>query len=342
LLVFALVAMAAIAFAAPVVAQTGSVKGKIVDPKGKPVDKAVVLIEYMDGINFKVETKSNNKGEFIQIGLRPGNYKVTASTKELGAQSFNARIRLGDPSDVNFILGGGAAAGSPAAAEEAAKGAALKKMFEEGVAASKEGGLLQSGDPIAVGAMSKEDAGKAAGVKFDEAVAKFTEAATLVPKCFDCFYNIGYAYMQKKDYDKSEEAFNKAIELKPDYIEAYNGLATVYNAQKKFDKAGEASQKATDLATALGPAGGGGGVDAEYNNGVIDWNAGKIPEAQVHFQKVIELKPDHAEAHYQLAMAYLNQGKMPEAIAMFEKYLVLAPTGPNAATATGILKTIKK
>ncbi|MCX6545501.1 MAG: tetratricopeptide repeat protein [Acidobacteria bacterium] len=314
LVVFVLTAVVAVALAAPVFAQTGSVKGKVVDPKGKPVDKAVILIEFTDGITYKVDTKTNNKGEFIQIGLRPGNYKVTASTKELGDQAFNVRVRLGDPSEVNFTLGG---TNTAAAAAEAAKNEALKKTFDEGVNLSKAG-------------------------NFDAAIAKFTEAAALVPKCFDCYYNVGFAFMQKKEYDKAEEAFNKAIEFKADYFEAYNGLATVYNAQKKFDKAGEASQKASELAAAAGPAGGGGSVDAEYNNGVIDWNAGKIPEAQAHFQKVIELKPDHAEAHYQLAMSFLNQGKMPEAIAMFERYLVLAPQGPNAATATGILKTLKK
>ena len=314
LLMLTLAVMAAFVFAVPSYAQTGALKGKVIDGKGKPVDKAVIVMEYADGINFKVETKSNNKGEYIQIGLRPGNYKVTASLKDLGTQSFNARVRIGDPTEVNFILGSGPAA---AGAEEAAKTAELKKAFDDGVTLSKAG-------------------------SFDEAIAKFNEAIVIVPNCYDCYYNIGYAEMQKKDYDKAEAAFNKAIEVKPTYVEAYNGLATVYNAQRKFDKAAEASQKASDLAAAAGPGATGGGVDAEYNNGVIDWNAGKIAEAQVHFEKVIELKPDHAEAHYQLGMAYLNQGKMPEAAAMFEKYLSLAPTGQFAATATGILKQIKK
>lgn len=314
LMVLALVAVAAVAFAGPVFAQTGALKGKVADTKGKAVDKATVAIEFTDGVTYKVETKTNSKGEFIQIGLRPGNYKVTASTKELGAQAFNVRVRLGDPTEVNFALG---AAGDAESKAAAAKNEALKSTFDQGVAASKAG-------------------------NFDEAVVKFTEAAGLVPKCYDCYYNVGYAYMQKKEYDKAEEAYTKALEFKPDYFEAYNGLATVYNAQKKFDKAAEASQKATELAAAAGPAGGSVSVDAEYNSGVIDWNAGKIADAQAHFQKVIELKPDHAEAHYQLAMAMLNQGKMPEAVALFEKYLALAPQGPNAATATGILKTIKK
>jgi tetratricopeptide (TPR) repeat protein len=221
---------------------------------------------------------------------------------------------------VNFILGGGADGKGGMSKEDAAKAAALKAKFDEGVTASKAG-------------------------NFDDAIAKFTEAAAMVPApgCFDCYYNIGYNYTQKKDYDQAEAAFLKAIEMKSTYVDAYNGLATVYNAQKKFDKAQEASQKAAELASAAGPGGGGaGGVDAEYNQGVIAWNAGKIPEAAEHFQKVIFLKPDHADAHYQLGMAFVNQGKLAEAVPMFEKYLELAPEGQFAATAKGILGSIKK
>ena len=56
----------------------------------------------------------------------------------------------------------------------------------------------------------------------------------------------------------------------------------------------------------------------------------------------IAAKPDHAEAHYQLGMALVNEGKLPEAAAEFETYVKLAPNGPNAATAKGILGTLKK
>jgi len=57
---------------------------------------------------------------------------------------------------------------------------------------------------------------------------------------------------------------------------------------------------------------------------------------------VIFMKPDHADAHYQLGMAFVNQNKLAEAVPMFEKYLELAPTGQFAATAKGILSSIKK
>jgi tetratricopeptide (TPR) repeat protein len=316
LLVLGLLACAVFLFASPGLAQTGALQGKVTDAAGKPLEKSLVVIEFTDGINRKYEVKTNKKGEFIQIGLAPGNYKATATFENLGEQSFPVRVRLGDPTKVNFILG----AATGATKEDAAKAASLKRVFDEGVAASKAG-------------------------SFDEAIAKFNEAAAMVPGCYDCYYNVGYNYTQKKDYEQAEAAFLKSIELKSTYVDAYNGLATVYNAQKKFDKAQEASQKASELASAAGPAGAGGGagaVDAEYNQGVIDWNAGRIAEAQEHFQKVVFMKPDHADAHYQLGMALVNQGKLAEAVPMFEKYLQLAPDGQFAPTAKGVLASIKK
>jgi len=314
LLVLGLMACAVFLFASPGLAQTGAVQGKVTDTAGKPLEKAVIIIEFTDGINRKYEVKTNKKGEFIQIGLAPGNYKVTASAEGLGEMAQPVRVRLGDPTKLEFKLG----AGAGMTKEDAAKAEALKAVFEQGVGLSRDG-------------------------KYDEAIAKFTEASAMVPGCYDCFYNIGFNHSQKKEYDLAEAAFLKAIEMKANYVEAYNGLATVYNAQKKFDKALEASEKAAELASAAGPgAGTGGGVDAEYNQGVIAWNAGKIPEAAEHFQKVIFMKPDHADAHYQLGMAFVNQNKLAEAVPMFEKYLELAPTGQFAATAKGILSSIKK
>jgi tetratricopeptide (TPR) repeat protein len=300
--------------ASPGYAQTAMIKGKVVDGTGKPLEKAKVLIENKESSARKYEVSTNKKGEFIQIGLPSGMYKVTAEFKDLGSQSFDVRATLSIPGDVNFVLGGGG--GNALSKEAAAKNAAIKKVFEEGVALSKD-------------------------AKYDEAIAKFNEAAALVPACSDCYYNIGYAYNQKKEYDNAETAFLKAIELKAGYVDAYNGLATVYNAQKKFDKAQEASKKAAELAS-TGAPGGTAGVDAQYNQGVIAWNAGKIDEAKAAFEEVLKIKPDHADAHYQLGMANLNQGKLPEAAAMFEKYLELAPQGQYVVQAKGILSQIKK
>ncbi len=108
---------------------------------------------------------------------------------------------------------------------------ALQKSFDEGVALSK------SGD-------------------FDGSIAKFNEAIAQAPNCHDCYYNIGYAHSQKKEWEKAEAAYKKATELKPDYAEAWSGLANAYNTQKKLDLALEASANAAKY----GGAAGGGAV----------------------------------------------------------------------------------
>ena len=309
-------AVLSLAYVSPARAQsTGMIRGVVKDATGKPVEGAKVNID-ADANNRHFDTKSDKKGEFLQIGLAPGSYKVTAEKdKVVSAPSvISVRIAAGIP--ITLVLGGGGAGVSP---EAAAKSAALKKTFEEGVTASRAG-------------------------NHDAAIASFQAAAEVNPNCYDCYYNIAYSESQKKDYDKAEAAYKKAIELKADYAEAYSGLANVYNATRKFDQAAAASAKAMELSGsgAGGGAAGGGNADAMFNQGVILWNAGKIPEAKKQFEGAIAANPNHAESHYQLGMALVNEGNLAAAATEFETYLKLAPTGPNAPTAKGILGSLKK
>ena len=305
-------AAVALAVALPATAQsTGIVKGVVLDPTGQPVENAKVTI-LSTGSNRSFDVKTNKKGEFVQIGLPPGPYNVSAEKDKQTSNTQPVSVRVSAPSEARLVLG---AAGP--SKETTAKNAELKKAFEEGVTASRAG-------------------------NHDEAIAKFEQAATLNPNCYDCHYNIAFSHSQKKEYDKAEAEYKKAIELKADYVEAYNGLANIYNAQRKFDEAAAASQKATELSGSAPGARAGGNPDALFNQGVILWNAGKIADAKKQFEAAIAAKPDHAEAHYQLGMALVNEGNLQGAAAEFEKYLQLAPAGPNAATAKSLLAQLKK
>ena len=307
----ALVSFVVLGFALPAAAQ-GMITGTVVDAQGNPVPDAKITIEQTDGVTRKFETKSDKKGSFIQIGLQSASFKVTAEAKA-GTATATTRVSQRGPSSVKLVIGGGTG-NDPAVA---AKAAELRKAFDEGVALSREG-------------------------KFDDSVAAFNKAIALNPKCQDCFYNIGFAYAQKKDYAQAEENYKKALEVKPDYAEAYNGLANIYNAQRKFDQAAEASAKASQLSAAAPGALQGGNADALYNEGVILWNGGKIPDAKAKFQAAIAANANHAESHYQLGMALVNEGKLAEAGAEFNTYLKLAPEGPNAATAKALIAQLPK
>ena len=308
-------AVLSLASVSPALAQsTGMIRGVVKDAAGKPVEGAKVSID-ADANNRHFDTKSDKKGEFLQIGLAPGGYKVTAEKDKVLSPPSTVTVRIAAGSPITLVLGGGAPGADPAVA---AKTAALKKSFEEGVTASRAG-------------------------NHDAAITSFQAAAEINPNCFDCYYNIAFSESQKKDYDKAEAAYKKAIELKADYAEAYSGLANVYNATRKFDQAATASAKAMELSgSGAGGAAGGGNADAMFNQGVILWNAGKIADAKKQFEGAVAANPSHAESHYQLGMALVNEGNLAAAATEFETYLKLAPSGPNAATAKGILGSLKK
>lgn len=302
------------AFAAPALAQTGQIRGKVVDAQNKPVEGAKITIIQVDS-NTKLEVKTKKGGDYLQIGLQPGNYKISAEKDGL-TDEVTTRIGL-DMKEQNFTLkpgGSGAGMSKEEAAKAAAKVAGLKAAFAEGATLSNAG-------------------------KFDEAVAKFNEVLVAVPKCTECYINIGSVYAQKKDYAQSEAAFRKALELDPNSAEAYNGLATIFNDQKKFAEAKEMSAEASKRATA---AGGTANADTLYNQGVIAWNANDFPKAQEHFAAAAAANPNHAESHFMLGRCNLNLGKLPEAAKEFETYVKMAPNGPNAKEAQTNFEMLKQ
>ena len=318
--------------AAPAGAQTGQLKGKVVDAQNKPIEGAKITIVMTEGVNRKFETKTKKNGDFLQIGIPTGNYTVTAEKDGL-VQSFPVRVGL-DMKEQNFTLRpGGQAAGGQMSKEEAAKQAArvegIKTKFAEGAALSGEGVTL-----------STEGKVDEATLKFDGAILKFQEVIVDVPKCTECYLNIGSVYAQKKEYDKSEEAYRKVLELNPESVDAYNGLATIFNSQKKFTEAQAASAEATKRAQAA--SGGAGNPEALYNQGVIAWNANDFQKAQESFTAALAAKPDHAESHFMLGKVYLNFGKLAEAAKEFETYTKVAPTGPNAKEAASNFEMLKQ
>ena len=297
----------ALAASAPALAQS-IVKGTVLDAQGKPIEGAIVLMEDA-GKGRKAETKTNAKGEFLQVGLTSGQYEVTASKGNM-KQTLKIGVRQGQNAPMSFML----TAASGLTEEEKKAQAALGSAAQEAIAA------MQAGN-------------------HDLAISKFTEVTAKVPTCSDCYYNLGVAHTQKQQWEQAEGAFKKTIELKPDQAEAYAGLANVYNATKRFDEAVVISKKATELSGG-GAAGGGASAESLYNQGVILWNAQKYADAKVQFEAAVKADPKMALAFYQLGMANLNLGQIPEAKSAFEGYLKADANGPKAAEVQAFLKQL--
>jgi len=300
------------------------VRGKAVDSAGKPVpDTTLQFVAKFQ--NLTRSTKTDNKGEFLIIGLPSGQWEVTATKEGVGTDKIVVPVTQGQNMPVTFTLkpetsGGG---GSLVAAAPPGKDAAAAKAAQALQALAKTGSdALAAGDN-------------------DAAIAAYTDVVGKAPTCGDCYFNLGVAHMNKKQWTESEAAFKKSIEIKPDQANAHTQLASVYNQQRKFDLAAEESALASKYSASTDPAGG-GNAEALYNQGVTLFNGAKFAEAKTAFEGATKADPKLALAHYQLGMTALNLGDFALAVSSLETYLQLDPNGPKAAETKAALPALQK
>lgn len=292
-------------------AQSGAVRGKVVDDKGAALQDAKIAIEFQGGLTRKYEAKTNKKGEYTQVGLPPGDYKLTATKEGYQGAFVTLHVGLGEPTQIPELKLMSAAA-AQAAAQKAAGGPTATEVTAEFKTAYE---LTQQG-------------------KFDEAEAAYKALLTKRPDIPEVYYNLGFLAGKRKDGAAAEEAYKKAIELKPDYGEALVALAETYQAMGQADKAAEVLNKATqdfpdDAALAFG-------------TGVFHFNANRPAEAIAAFKKAEQLDPSKGEAHYYLGTLSVGQNDIPGALAHFEKYLASSPTNAQyKATAEGLVNYLK-
>ena len=292
----------------PAQAQTGTARGKVFDAQGQPIQDAKVLIEYQGGITRKFEVKTNKKGEFMQVGMQPGPYRFTVSKEGFQSGSADARVSLGDPTEIpEFRLNTAAQA---AAAAGGAEAAALRTSFQKAAELQSTG-------------------------KMDEAEAEYKAILAKQPDVPEVYQNLGQLYIAKKDYVNAETMLQKGLELRPESTDIATLLARVYQESGQPDKAMAIIEKSA--------AGNPTDAKAQFNRGIFLLNANKNEEAIAAFEAAIKADPATTEAYYRLGALMIGQGKIPEAIQLLEKYLSQNPTdAQNTATAQGLLKALKK
>jgi Flp pilus assembly protein TadD len=294
-------------------AQHGQARGKVVDEANTGVADAKVELEYLGGVTRRNEAKTNKRGEYVQVGLPPGQYKITVSKEGYRPAQAEYRINLGEPTmvpDIRIVKGtAGGGAGTPDPVAQA---------FRDAYAKAIEQAQAGEHDP-AIAALR-------------DLVAKYPGRAEL----WEVHLNLGRVLMQKKDWAAAETEIKRSLELRPtDNNGANLALADVYTRSGQKDKA--------DALLTQAAASGGGDATVHLNLGISHLNAGRSAEAEASFRKAIEMNPSEAEAHFHLGTILVGQGKTPEAIASLEKYLTLKPTvAQNEATAKALIAALKK
>ena len=68
---------------------------------------------------------------------------------------------------------------------------------------------------------------------------------------------------------------------------------------------------------------------------------GRVPEAMAHWEQALRLKPDFAEAHYNLGVALEEAGRAQEAIGHYEQALRIKPDFAEAQKELARLRTVQ-
>jgi tetratricopeptide (TPR) repeat protein len=162
----------------------------------------------------------------------------------------------------------------------------------------------------------------------------------LTPDDTDVLKALVGAYEQAGREQDARSALERWAELAPGNPEALLGLADVATREGDFAKAEELYERLaqTDPDSA----------DTMYVNvGIAIMNKRSLTTADreraiTAFGKGLEINPDYARAHFEMAMALLGVNRLGEARGHFARFVELAPDDPRAAQAQSIMEALPK
>ena len=67
------------------------VRGKVIDAKKEGVPGVTITVESLGGSGRKLTTKTDRKGEFVQLLTESGMYRITASDPKIGSAPATRR-----------------------------------------------------------------------------------------------------------------------------------------------------------------------------------------------------------------------------------------------------------
>jgi tetratricopeptide (TPR) repeat protein len=182
--------VALVVSALPAAAQTGRVGGTVKDQQGQPIKGATVIAENPSSSPSSFTATTDDRGRFSIIGLRSGQWKITASAPGFTPGGGNVPVRtIGAPNPpVDIVLSPGAAGPTGALA-----GVNTKELQVE----------LQKAEEL----LTQQN--------YDGAIAAYQAILAKTPALSMINMQIGRAYRMKKDYDSALGVYKKILDAEP-------------------------------------------------------------------------------------------------------------------------------
>lgn len=164
----------------------------------------------------------------------------------------------------------------------------------------------------------------------DEAVKEFRKAIELDPESAHAYDNLGTVLAEKQLYREALSCYLTAIRLEPDAPTAHYNLAS-FLATHGLEMAAEEYREAIDLDPEY--------PDAHVNLGITSADLGKPKEAELAFERAIELAPDDPLPRQELAILLMDEGRIRQAVPHLREVTKLDPENFDAFLDLGICYT---
>jgi tetratricopeptide (TPR) repeat protein len=283
--------------------------GNVIDEEGNPIAAAKISLDLLGRETTSRDTSTNNKGEWIFMGLGSGNWRITV-TAEGYIETFQDTFvsQIGRNPKVSITM---------------------KKIVETHSLAD-DLGLIEK-----AGGLFEER-------QFEEALALLLQFLENNPEAYMTRINIGDCYKEMGEYDKAEAEYNLALEAaqtdekmgKEMMAKATAGKGDIYLKKGELEQAQELFEKSIELLP-----------DNEilaYNVGEIYFSNRNLEEAITYYGIAIRIKPDWSLPYYRQGLVYLNKEDYSNAETNFRKFLEIDPGSELAGSVRGMLDYLEK
>jgi tetratricopeptide (TPR) repeat protein len=290
-------------------AQTGRIYGRVVDAEnGDAVRGATVVADNPSAVPDSFTAVSDNKGRYAMLGLRSGNWVLTAGAPGYLPVRGAARVQtIGSVAPIDFKL-----QKAPPLPPSPFDGVDVKALQQDLLAANS---LLD-------------------GSRTAEAITAYTSILEKLPALTMVRLQLGHAYRRQNDLDRALEEFQKVPEDDERYSVAQVEIGTLELARGNLDAAERALTRA---ATANAPT-----PEALCALGEVKLAAARPDEAAEWFRKAVAADASWPRPYVKLGLVSANTGDMPAAVEYLEKAIALDHDGADAQEARRLLEQLRR
>ena len=152
--------------------------------------------------------------------------------------------------------------------------------------------------------------------QLEDAVKSYKEALIINPNYYKAHYNLGGVFQEMGELDEAVQSYLKSLMIEPNYVEAHNNLGNVYRELGDFDHALQSYENAI----AINPK----YIEARYSLAITLQHVGNLDSIK-HFEKILFLKPDFAEAHNNLGVVFKENSQLDAAVNSYKNAINIKP-----------------